>query len=273
MPAFGAALTADEIALTIDYVKSFCREPAWPHGELNLPRALVTEKAFPEDEAVLTITLAAGDAAAVVNEFLYERRFGARNQFEIAVPVAMQRAAEGGWRRGLGDIAVALKRVLAHSVNRRSILSVTGEVVLPTGKETDGLGEGTTIFEPFVAFGQLLRANGFLQAQLGAGLPTDRALPDEIFWRAVIGRTFEQGRFGRAWSPMIELLGARELESNARAQWAVLPQIQITLSKRQHVRINAGIRVPLTQRRERSTQVITYLLWDWFDGGLLDGWR
>ena len=272
MPAFGEALTADEIARTIDHVKSFCRESAWPQGELNLPRPLVTEKAYPEDEAVLTTTVA-GDGDGVVNEFLYERRFGARNQFEIVVPVAMQRSAPGGWQRGLGDIAVAVKRVLAHSVDLGSILSVTGEVVLPTGKETEGLGQGTTTFEPFVTFGQLLPANGFLQAQIGAGFPTDRARPDEAFWRAAIGRTFEQGRFGRAWSPMIEVLGARELESNVNTQWDVVPQIQITLSKRQHIMLNAGIRLPLTERRERSTQLMTYLLWDWFDGGLWDGWR
>ena len=33
-----------------------------------------------------------------------------------------------------------------------------------------------------------------------------------------------------------------------------------------------GVRVPANDREGRSTQVITYFLWDWFDGGLLDGW-
>jgi hypothetical protein len=36
--------------------------------------------------------------------------------------------------------------------------------------------------------------------------------------------------------------------------------------------INAGVRVPVTDRGERHAQVITYFLWDWFDGGLRDGW-
>jgi hypothetical protein len=39
-------------------VRTFCASDAWPRGELNLPRALVTEKAFPEDEAVLTTSVA-----------------------------------------------------------------------------------------------------------------------------------------------------------------------------------------------------------------------
>jgi hypothetical protein len=36
--------------------------------------------------------------------------------------------------------------------------------------------------------------------------------------------------------------------------------------------INAGVRFPLTDRSERHVQVVAYFLWDWFDGGLWDGW-
>lgn len=35
---------------------------------------------------------------------------------------------------------------------------------------------------------------------------------------------------------------------------------------------NLGARIPLNERDERKTQVIFYLLWDWFDGTLLEGW-
>jgi hypothetical protein len=72
---------------------------------------------------------------------------------------------------------------------------------------------------------------------------------------------------------MVEWLAARDLEDGARVQWDVVPQMQVTLNRRQHIMINVGVRVPLNQRAGRSTQVITYFLWDWFDGGLLDGWR
>jgi mono/diheme cytochrome c family protein len=273
MPAFGDALTEAEIERTLEHIATFCGDRAWPRGELNLPRPLVTEKAYPEDEAVLTSTFGTGDDKALSNQFLYERRFGARNQFEVLVPLAAHRAADGAWQSGLGDVAVAVKRVLAHSLQRGSILSVTGEVVFPTGKETQGLGKGTTVFEPFVTFGQLLPRNAFVHAQVGAEIPANDGFASEGFWRAAIGQTFEQGRFGRAWSPIVELLGARELESGARTRWDIVPQMQITLSKRQHIMINGGIRIPLTARDGRHAQVITYFLWDWFDGGLLDGWR
>ena len=41
----------------------------------------------------------------------------------------------------------------------------------------------------------------------------------------------------------------------------------------QHVRANIGVRVPVTNTVDRPVQVVFYLLWDWFDGGLLEGWK
>jgi hypothetical protein len=190
------------------------------------------------------------------------------------VPFTAQRLDSGTWTSGLGDIAVAIKRVLAHGVRRGSIVSASLEVVLPTGKETEDLGSGTAVLEPFVTFGQILPRNTFLHAQAGAELPRHSDIASrEGFWRVAIGKTLEQGRFGRAWSPMIELLGTRDLEAGATTNWDVVPQIQVTLSRRQHIMVNGGIRVPLTERSERRSQVMTYFLWDWYDGGLLEGWR
>lgn len=272
MPAFGEALSEDELYSIVEHLKGFCQDPAWAPGDLNLPRALVTEKAYPENEAVLTTTTGGSELGSVMNEVLYEKRFGSRNQLEVAVPLALKESA-AGWSRGLGDVKVAMKRVLHHSRATGTILSAAAEVVLPTGKETLGLGKGVTIFEPFLTAGQILPRNSFVHAQVGAEIPADRDLAaPEAFWRGAVGTTFEQGRFGRAWSPMVELLGARELESGQRVQWDVVPQMQVTLNQRQHLMISAGVRLPVTDRGERHAQVITYFLWDWFDGGLRDGW-
>src|SRR5688572_12552887 len=57
MPAFGDAMADDELQRVLDYIRRFCGNPAWPRGELNMPRLLVTEKAFPENEAVLTTSV------------------------------------------------------------------------------------------------------------------------------------------------------------------------------------------------------------------------
>jgi mono/diheme cytochrome c family protein len=272
MPAFGEALVQPDIGKILEHIRTFCEERAWPRGELNIPRPLVTEKAYPEDEAVLTTRIGTGENGSVVNEFLYEKRLGARSQFEVGVPIALVESS-AGWQRGLGDVAAALKHVLFHSLSSGSILSVASEAVLPTGKETQGLGGGVTMFEPFVTVGQLLPSNGFLHAQAGAELSTNRSVAGhEAFWRAAVGRTFEQRGFGRAWSPMVELVGARELESGARMEWDVVPQVQVSLSRRQHVLLSGGVRIPITAREGRHAEIVTYLLWDWFDGGLWDGW-
>ena len=274
MPAFGEALTAAELERTIDYVRSLCDDPAWPRGELNFPRALVTEKAYPENEALLTTSIQKGASREFTNELVYERRFGARNQFEVAVPLAMQADEGSQWLRGLGDIAVAAKRVLFHSLNSGTIVSLGGELVLPTGKEDEGLGGGLMKFEPFISAGQMLRGNAFVQAQVGAEIPRDRDRAEtEGFWRGVIGTTFVQGEFGRSWTPMLEVAAVRELERGQPVEWDLLPQMQVSLSKRQHILVSGGVRIPLNERESRHPQVLTYLLWDWFDGGLRDGWR
>ena len=274
MPAFGEALTEDQIQQTISYIRSLCADRSWPRGELNLPRPLVTEKAFPENEAVFSTTIVGGDSPAVENELLYEQRLGSRAQFEVAVPIAFQKDVTGAWQKGLGDAAFAFKQVLFHSLPSGTIVSAAAEVIFPTGKETRGLGSGTTVFEPFVAIGQVLPSDAFVQFQGGFEIPWNRdTLETEGFWRTAIGKSFVEDRFGRAWTPIVEIVGARSLEGGEGAQWDIMPQMQVTLSRRQHIMVNAGVRIPLTNRSERDTQILTYLLWDWFDGGLFDGWR
>jgi hypothetical protein len=38
------------------------------------------------------------------------------------------------------------------------------------------------------------------------------------------------------------------------------------------VRASLGARVPVTQTDERPVRALLYLLWDWYDGGLTEGW-
>jgi mono/diheme cytochrome c family protein len=274
MPAFGEALTERDIQQTISYLRSFCSESSWPRGELNLPRALVTEKAFPENETVLTTTVAGGASPVLENEIIYERRLGARSQVEVAIPVAVQKTATGSWQTGLGDAALAFKHALFHSLASGTIVSAAAEVIFPTGKEAQGFGSGGLVFEPFIAVGKILPADGFVQFQAGVEIPRKRQdADDEFFWRTAVGKSFMEDRFGRVWTPMLEVLGARPLAGDTHTAWDVVPQMQVTLSRRQHIMISAGLRIPLTDRRSRDVQVVTYLLWDWVDGGLFDGWR
>jgi hypothetical protein len=272
MPAFGEALTVEEIGRIVERLHEFCGDESWPRGELNLPRALVTEKAFPEDEAVLTVQAAAEGPAALTPQFIYEKRFGARNQVELAIPFSFVERAQGGWMGGVGDLVFAFKRDMVHSLKSGSIFSLGSEAIFPTGNAERGFGKGGTIFEPFAAFGQILPANSFVQFHGGFELPADRDRTDEAFWRTAVGKTLTQQNYGRTWTPMLEILGARELEPGTSNEWDLVPELQVSLSKRQHILLNVGARFPVTNSGPRATQVLFYVLWDWFDGGLFSGW-
>jgi mono/diheme cytochrome c family protein len=272
MPSFAEALTRDEIYAVIGHVRTFCASRAWPRGELNFPRAIVTEKAFPEDEAMFVTSVATGGTGEVANTMIYEKRVGARSQIEVIVPFSSLEAEAGGWTTNIGDIALGAKSTLFHNRGSGTIFSVGAEVGLPTGNEDRGFGSGHTTVEGFLAFGQSLPGEGFFQAQTGLGVPTNGAAK-EAFWRLVAGKTFTAPNFGRAWSPMVELVAARELADGEASLWDIVPQFQVTLSRRQHIRAAFGVQVPLNERESRHTQILAYFLWDWFDGGLFSAWK
>ncbi len=211
MPAFGEALTEARTAADPRLrPRRSAANPAWPRGELNLPRALVTEKAFPENEAVLTTTIDASGAGQ------RRQRDSVRAAVRRPQPVRDRRAAaaagharDGGWQRGLGDVAVAVKRVLSHSLETRQHLQRRRR-----GRAADGQGErrarqgrhdlrAVRRVRPDPAARRLSPAAG----RRRAARPTRARAGNEAFWRAALGKTFTEGRFGRAWSPMVELLG------------------------------------------------------------------
>lgn len=278
MPAFGDALTREEIDLILDYVQTLYEDKHWPRGEFNLPLALGTEKAFPEDEVVLKNTISTEEAGAVDHKLIYEKRFGSRTQIELVVPFGWHELSDdlgptGEWVGGMGDVAIGLKRVLFHNLGMGSIVSFTFETILPTGDETDGWGKGFTVFEPFVTWGQLLPLDAFFQVQTGVELPTNQdEAENEGLFRVAMGKTVTVGgEWGRAFSPMVEFLGAKELEGGT-AVWDIMPELHFTLNQRQHIMANVGIRFPLTETEGRNPQFMFLLLWDWFDGGLFEGW-
>jgi len=273
MPSFRDALTSEQMDKVIGYLRQFCTEPAWPRGELNLPRAIATEKAYPENETVITTTVNAHGAPGVTNEIVHEQRFGVKNQIEVSIPVDFQNQNHA-WYGGFGDTGLGLKREIFSNLHAGSIFSVQGEVIFPAGNRAHGLGSGVTTFETFAAFGQLLPARGFFQLQAGADLPVDTSIaPRSFFGRMAVGRMFNQKQgLGRMWSPMVEFLADRNFQPAARTNWDVLPEMQVTISKRQHIRADAGVRIPATNTAGRSAQIVFYLLWDWQDGRLNEGW-
>jgi mono/diheme cytochrome c family protein len=273
MPAFDEALTPEQIDKVIGYMRGFCENNHWARGELNLPRALVTEKAYPENETVVSTAVNAQGAPGVETHIIHEQRFGMRNQIEVDVPVNFA-DQNHTWYGGVGDTTLGLKHEVFSSLRTGSIFSVQGSLLIPSGNRARGFGSGTTSFETFGAFDQLFRSNTFLQVQAGGELPvhTDIA-PRSMFWNTALGQSFAADHgLGRLWSPMVEFLGSRDFATGAKTDWDILPQMQVTISHRQHIRGNLGVRVPVNNTSGRQVQIMFYLLWDWGDGRLNEGW-
>jgi cytochrome c553 len=273
MPAFGKALTSEEIDDLVAYLRHFCRKKTWPRGELNLPRAVVTEKAFPEDEEVISTAVNASGQPGNATHIIHEQRFGEKNQIEVDVPIQFG-DQNHVWYGGVGDATLGLKRVMFSNLNTGSILSMQGGFLIPSGNRSRGFGSGTTTFEPFVSFDQLFRTDTFVQTQFGADLPFHTNIaPQSLFFYSAIGQSFGQNHgLGRLWTPMFEFLANRDLLNGAQTDWDILPQLQVTISRRQHIRGDLGFRVPVTDTTGRQKQIAFYLLWDWQDGKLTEGW-
>jgi hypothetical protein len=103
---------------------------------------------------------------------IHEQTFAGKNQLEVDVPFNSAHL-NGNWTSGVGDITVGLKRELFSSERAGSILSLQGGVLLPTGDSNRGFRAGTTQFEPFAAYDQLITNRTFAQVHIGADLPVN----------------------------------------------------------------------------------------------------
>ena len=275
MPAWGDALNAQQIEQVVKHLWSLCSDPSWPRGDMNFPRAFFTEKAFPENEVVMTTAVQGTGTKSTTNTFVFEHRLGSRGQYEVALPLSFQQQETAGqpWGHGFGDLELALRRVFYANTAHRTIFSAGGATTLPTGSVSSGLGGGVNIWEPFAMFGKGFGQNAFIQTHAGIELPTNKSKAvNEAFLRTAVGYTLAQDHgYGRVWTPMAELILAHPSGENTEVD--VVPQMQVSLSKLQHVLLSVGARVPVNEREGRHPQFLTYVVWDWFEGGFFDFWK
>ncbi len=274
MPAFEDALTDDDIDAVIAYMRTFCSDPSWVRGEFNFALGLFTEKAFLEDEFLVTTAIDTKAPNNISSEAILEKRVGATGQLEFTLPFGRVYGGPGiGHNFGIGDFGVAWKQNVIADVDQGTILSLLGEWVLPTGSEKKGLGTGSMSFETHALFAQTLPDDFVFQGQIFATFPTRQSQTQETGINLNLQKTFaEEGGYGRAWTPAVEILGRQELATGARTDWDIVPQMQVSLSTLQHILFSAGYRIPVTNRSDRSGQVVFYFIWDWYDGGLFKGW-
>lgn len=272
MPAFDQALSEEEITAIIGYLRGLCEKSGYPRGEFNLPLAMFTEKAFPEDELVVLNQFNSKGPQAITSTAVFEKRVGETGQIEVSLPFSSIDSG-AGVKSGIGDFALAWKQNLLADVDSGTIFSLLAETVFPTGNARNGLGNGVFSFETHALFAQMLPDDFFLQGDVFGAFPTGAGLPNSVEGHFALGRTFaEDGGYGRSWSPQIELLTAHDFAPGAQVDWDIVPQLQVSLSRRQHILFSMGERIPLNDTATRKPQLVFYIIWDWYDAGLLDGW-
>jgi mono/diheme cytochrome c family protein len=281
MPSFGPkenpALDDDQIEKVIRYARSLCTDDKkWPSGQFNFARPMVTEKSFPEDESVYMTTFNLDGTPGVTGNIIMEKRFGAITNIELRFRGAFRAEPTGGWSGAVGDTSLELKRTMFLNNRTGTMVAWGNEITLPTGDSKRGFGSGITKYESFVSLGQVLPRFSYIQTQFGFEGPPFRRHDtlSEFYSRTAIGKAFAGGGgYGRLFNVANEFIAIRYL--GPRQTWTldVIPQLQYTLSKRQHMRLGVGVRIPAINTGTRQTQLITYLLWDMFDGGFFEGWR
>lgn len=247
MPAFGEGATPEQLRALVRYIRSLCREPGWPPGELNLPRAFLVEKAYPENEVVLV-------NQGREQEAIYERRLGKRFQMEAAAHTTTE---PGGVFQAL---SAALKYNLWHSLERRALATLGLEVTPAMGRQD--VWEA----EPYFAFGWNPGGVALVQGELLAALEEGQGLAAGEL-RLGVGR--QVGRL----VPMVE--GGWTVPrgaGGAQQSFAFYPQLWVQLSRLGHVAASAGAELPVAGALPRPARLIAFILWDFGDAPLLRGW-
>lgn len=287
MPSFGPpekpALTDDEIKKVIKFLRTFCTEdPKWPSGDFNVARPMYTEKAFPEDELVLWNTVNLNNGIGYNNNLVIEKRFGAITNLEFRFRGNFLKPS-GKWQGAIGDITVEYKRSVLVNNRTKSLIGWGSEVLIPTGNSAVG-GTGQWEVEQFLTYTQILPKRSYFLQQVGAeGTFKRHDDPIQAYARSTIGKTFLADKgFGRGFSIASELITTRNLASRQNFTLTVVPQFQVTVSKRQHMRLGVGVNIPVVKGPPNpgiiinpvNTQQLTfYWLWDTFDGGFFEGWK
>jgi mono/diheme cytochrome c family protein len=271
MPAWDKVLTSMEISDVAAFEKSLCDDPNWVPGELSFPRPLITGKAIPEQEVILSgqyirnfSNLSPGgddlnqqgirSQRSLNFDGSIEYRINGRTEVELEAPFLMINNDPGPSEAGLGDMAVSLKYVLFFSIEHLTIVSAGLELGLPTGRSSKGLGSGELTWEPYLRAGARWD-DVILQGDMSLELPQQTVNTGAaLLYNLALAYEFEP-------DPRLEIVPMVELNTETalngpdggRTLSAVLPQLRIdwlTWSA------GAGVQFPFTHLKDFDIRVL-----------------
>ena len=254
MPAFGDALSQAQISEFVALIRGFCKESGWPSGNLNLPRPLFTEKAFPENEFIIqpVASHVKDTPAAVSLAAIYERRLGKRAQLEVVLPFASM--STGTRENGLGDIELGMKYALTPRATRY-LASAGFDVVVPTGSESKGLGGGTVVYEPYIS-AATVAGSTYIQGQFKLEVPHESSADPEVLYNLYMGR--DTSIYPDTWTYGVEFNGEN-------GDVALTPQVRRGLTRTGALAAAFGVRLPVNNRKEQGIRWAAYLLWEFLE--------
>jgi mono/diheme cytochrome c family protein len=266
MPAFGDSLSEADIDAVLAYVKTLGGEHDYPDGELNLLLPIRTKKAFPEDEWVWKQRYTGQDGDnAWKNTLEYEFRVGRRAQGILEVTHEVE-----GSHSEFGHFEPGFKYALKHDRDAGFILTGAAQVGIPLN------GSAHWEFLPYLAFGKILsdawtlQGSGRLKLDLENSDKSSAELAGILHW--------VDAPRPRWVFPALEVIAEVPFERGTgpgrkeAVQWSVLPQARIGLNKRGNIALNVGMEWPLNDRDRYDWRAYVYFIWDFADGGLLEGW-
>jgi len=266
MPAFGESLSVDDIDAVLAYIKTLGGEHDYPDGDLNLFLPIRTKKAFPEDEWVWKQRYTSQDGDnAWRNVLEYEFRIGRRGQGILEITNEVQ-----GGDTNFGYFEPGYKHVLKHDANAGFILTAAAQLGVPLRSKNNWL------LLPYLAVGKILSDKWTFQGHGRLKLDLEDSDKHVAEFAGIVH--WVDAPRPRWVYPALELVAEIPFERGSGAnrksalQWSVLPQARIGLNKRGNIALNAGVELPLNDRDRYDWRAYVYFIWDFADGGLLEGW-
>lgn len=270
MPAWGEALTEQQIAETVEYIKGFADQSLYPQGELNFFRGHRTTKAFVEQEALIIpshqFRKVNGVTFSETQALLYyANRFGNRFQYELKAPL-IARSAAGANDFGIGDVEVGLKYAFYDNYKSLTIFTAGLEAGLPTGSESKGYGAGTVVAVPYIAAGQGVGKHLQLSSSFKLEIPFDAA-KGHTELRSSLLAVLVTGDSKQGFFPGVEFYLKDDL-SSASYSLSIIPQMYWGITPRGHLAFSLGYEIPVAGTKPFDGRIAAFFLWDYVDGGL-----